>query len=489
MKHLTFLILTFFSFQFIISQNISVQLIEKSSNEPIPFASVRTGEHRGVISNEEGYFTINLNDLENNSIKISCMGYLDKTIDLETLKKEDYIIKLEQVLNQLNTVYISNKRPNIDSIIARAKSNVKTNYSTSLKKYHLFSRTTNYVDFENLDFEIDKATHVSKQKLAQANTDLQALTKAIMNSETIHFTDFKGTLYAKRLDSTKLVVDKATKLLDHNKNFSLKNVQERAQHILLSYLDTTKTYKVKTGLFKVEDSLSLAKELKEEQKREQKQELGVNSLKGDVISPINRSQYMLYNLLDTKLYDHEIDDVTTYNGNLTYVISYKPRKGKAKLSGKLFISDSDYAITRINFGYFENRHGRKLNLKLILGVKYEDNLYNGTIIYEKQKDNFYQPKYTNIETGSYFYVSRDLTLIQNSKERYKLSTDFKIEGSVRYKKELLISSTENMTRDQYKNITQEKNVPYQTLTKFDNSIWNNEETLEPLQEMKEFGVE
>ena len=39
------------------------------------------------------------------------------------------------------------------------------------------------------------------------------------------------------------------------------NLQERAQDIILSHLDTTKTYKVKTGMFTVEDSLSMGDEL------------------------------------------------------------------------------------------------------------------------------------------------------------------------------------------------------------------------------------
>mgnify|MGYP000173919412 CR=1 FL=1 len=39
------------------------------------------------------------------------------------------------------------------------------------------------------------------------------------------------------------------------------DIQEKAQKIVLSYLDTTKTYKLKSGMFKIEDSLSLKEDV------------------------------------------------------------------------------------------------------------------------------------------------------------------------------------------------------------------------------------
>src|SRR5690606_10086505 len=133
------------------------------------------------------------------------------------------------------------------------------NYNTDLRQYDIFRRVADYIEFKSLDFEIDKASQVKKKQLEQVNTDLLALTNTIMNSKTIQFVDFKGALYTQTKDSSKLIVNKATKLLDYNKDFSIDNVQERAKNILLRYLDTTKTYKVKTGLFKIEDSLSFDK--------------------------------------------------------------------------------------------------------------------------------------------------------------------------------------------------------------------------------------
>ena len=61
----------------IFSQNITARLIDKTSQNPIPFAAIKTAEFDGVISNEEGYFTI-IENKDKKEITISCLGYKKK---------------------------------------------------------------------------------------------------------------------------------------------------------------------------------------------------------------------------------------------------------------------------------------------------------------------------------------------------------------------------------------------------------------------------
>src|SRR5690606_16538816 len=154
---------------------------------PIPFATIKTGPYSGVISNEEGYFTINPNVLENNTLLISFMGYGSKSLTIADIKSLNYIIALEPAVNQLDEVYLSNKKPNLDSISARVKRYASKNHNTDLRQYNIFRRVADYVAFESLDFEIDKASQVKKKQLEQVNTDLQALTNAIMTSKIVQF--------------------------------------------------------------------------------------------------------------------------------------------------------------------------------------------------------------------------------------------------------------------------------------------------------------
>ncbi|MDO5981146.1 carboxypeptidase-like regulatory domain-containing protein [Flavivirga spongiicola] len=470
------------------SQNITAKLVDKSNDAPIPYATIKTGEFSGVISNEEGYFSLSLEDLQTKTITISCMGYQNKTLSIKAIKGFNFVVPLEAAINQLNEVYISNKRPNADSIIARTKAKLGENYDINLNKYNIFYRGTEYANFKSLDFEIEKASHVKSKNLEKANKSLDSLSKHIISSNIIHFSDFKGELSSLNKDSTKLVVNKATKLIDHKNDFSIDAVQEKAQTLVLKYLDTTKTYKVKTGLFKVEDSLSLKDE---DFKDDEKNEYEVSHLKSTTGSLLRKSMFVdnsfLKTILDSKLYDYTFEDVGYNNGDLTYIISFKPRKGKAKFTGKLFISDENYAITKVDYKYYGSRHGKKVNLKFLLGIKFIENVSEGTYIYEKNSANKYQPKYIKRIKGAYFYVNRDLKLIENSHEKNKVGFSFKIEGDNRNKEEILFTDINHITLEDFASIKQEKVAPFTMLKAFEKTMWQNEETLEPLEEMKRFG--
>ena len=488
MKKLVLLISLFFIGICIQSQNITVKLVTKNSGEPIPYASIKTGEFSGVISNEEGYFSLSIEDLQSKTVTISCLGHQNKTLSIEAIKGFNFVIPLDEAINQLSEVYISNKRPNADSIIAKVKMKLSENYDINLNKYSIFYRATDYANFKKLDFEIEKASHVKSKNLRKANTSLDSLSKHIISSNIIHFSDFKGELSSLDKDSSKLVVNKATKLIDHKNDFSIEAVQEKTQTLVLKYLDTTKTYKLKSGLFKIEDSLSLKSE---NLKDHEKNEYDLAHLKNATSSLLHKSMFVgnsfLKTILDPKLYDYTFEDIGHNNDDLTYIISYKPRKGKAKFTGKLFISDDNYAITKVDYKYYESRHGKKVNLKLLLGVKFIENISEGTYIYEKNSDNKYQPKYIKRIKGAYFYVNRDLKLIENSRDKNKVGFSFKIEGDNRNKEELLFTGTSHIALEDFALIKQEKVAPFKMLKAFEKTTWQNEETLEPLEEMKRFG--
>ena len=468
------------------AQNITARLVDKNTEKPIPFAAIKTGEYNGVISNEEGYFTIQAT-AQNQTVTISCLGYTNKTLSVQDITDLHFIIPLDEAINQLSTVYISNKKPNADSIIARARRNLSKNYQTNLYKHDIFSRETAYMDFDKLDFNIEKSSHVKKENLELANNSLDSLSKAIINSKTKHFKDFKGVLYVGDSSQTKLSVQKATELLDQKNNLSIDEVQNRTERVILKYLDTTLTYKLKTGLFKIEDSLSLKDKDKQESK---KNEYEINDLKGQATELLKRSQFydnsMLLKLLDANLYTYRFVDVSSFNDELIYIINYSPRRSKAKYTGTLYITNDTYAITRVNFKFAEGKRGEKFNLKLLLGVKYVENRRQGTVIYQKDSLNRYQPQYIKLEEGRYFYVSCPLKFIENSPEKNKTSFDFTIEGNIMTKQELLLTAHNTITQTDFKTVTEEKTVSYMTLHSYDATIWKDNQTLEPLEEMKEF---
>ena len=65
------------------AQNTTAKLIDSKTGNPVQYASIKTGTYSGVISNEEGYFTIHTEDEKLETISISCLGYQNKTISIQ----------------------------------------------------------------------------------------------------------------------------------------------------------------------------------------------------------------------------------------------------------------------------------------------------------------------------------------------------------------------------------------------------------------------
>lgn len=472
------------------AQDITATIIDKTTNTPIPYVAVQTAEFKGVISNEEGVFIINLQDVSDNSIELTCLGYQTVKISIEELESSNYIVLLDPAVNELNTVYLTNSKPNVDSIISRAKQNLKLNYRSDLLRYNFFYRETSTIDFENLDFEVKKATHFKKRQLTDANERLKQMGIDIMNGNFIYFTDYSGQLHVLNKEQKKLQIDKATKILNSNENISLDNIQENAQNIVLRYLDTTKTYKLKTGLFKIEDSLSLADK---NDKSDNPNKSDTENLRKSTSSVLNKSQLgsssMLRKILNTDNYEYTLKNANLINGEMIYLIAFAPKRSKANYTGSLYISENNYAILKLDYRYAKGKRGEKVNLRLILGIKYIENVSQGTIIYRKNEQDFYVPRYIKSESGEYFYLHRPLKFIENSSKRNKTAFDFKIEGNTLSREELLFSDISHISAIDFESILEQETVTFEDLRKYNATIWTGQETLAPSTELKSFDAE
>ena len=69
--------LFFFLLSYLVkSQELTGIILDETNNTPIPFSSIYLKSGKGVVSNEEGRFRLNINSVNiNDSLFISCMGY------------------------------------------------------------------------------------------------------------------------------------------------------------------------------------------------------------------------------------------------------------------------------------------------------------------------------------------------------------------------------------------------------------------------------
>lgn len=490
-KFFTLLALLYFGTLTTFSQQIVGKIIDGKTKDAVPFSTIQFDEFNGVISNAEGFYNFSIDNFNDTTVfTVSSLGYLTQNLTLQQLKSKNYTIALDEAINELDPVHITNRLPSVDSIMRRVQARLKQNYNSTLTKHTFFSRQTTFFKPNDVVVEIDKSSGFSKKQLQDANIQLDSLSKRWINSPpSQEFTDILGEFYNLDAAINKFNVTKATKLMDVRNQSSFDNMQKKAAKVILKHLDVNATYKLKTGLFKIEDSLSL----KEEKKKQEESVPNLIGVKASANQFLKEHSFGSASLLDfvtdISIYDYSIKDLTYTDGKPVFIIYFEPRKNRAKYTGNLYVSEEDYAVLRVDYKFAKGKKGESINLKLLLGVKYSENVNNGTVIYKKNLDtNFYYPYYINQEIGRYAYVNRPLKFIENGGDKDKIAFDFKVDGNIIEKREVLTFSNEVITQSNYNALTEIKTLEFIKLKQYDPSIWKDYTVLEPLEEMKQFKV-
>lgn len=501
----TTLIITFLSllfFQLGMAQSIKGKIIDSSTGESIAYANIKVNESQDLVSNDEGYFTLSENNSrDETALTVSYLGFVNQQLTVGELKRLEFTIQLLPAIYELNDVAVSNIKPNPYEIMANVKANLSRNYTTGEKgsKEMFFYRTSNYFNPSIIDVEINKSTGFSKQALSKVNNAFQAFSKKLISHPPLSFTDILCNYYSaktKKADkfvfTSKLDVLKATVLKNEGESTSLEDLEKTAKNLMLQHLDTTKYYRIKSGLIGSRDTISLRKDFNKKPGKDKEIKNQLTAAKSNLNSFIYRNSLLSNNKFDfiqkPELYDYTFEGTTYTNQNeFAYILTFKPRKSKAKYQGKLYISENDYAILRTDYVLDEGEKVSNFNMKFLLGIKVSENVSKGTIIYKKRaEDDSYYMQYATTERGNYFYLNRPLKLIElTNGEKDVLELDFKIEANTRNKIEFL-----NMSRTETNVATIEKikeqDFKFITIKSYDPKIWKDYNAIEPLQEMKQF---
>lgn len=492
--------LILFGLQTGIAQNISGKIVDSKSGESIAYANISINGSENLISNVEGYFTLpESNKPDSTVLTVSYLGYVSREITVGELKSLKNVIALEAGIFGLDNVTVA--KPDPESIMAEVRKNLPRHYKSNGQpaKNTIFYREASTFKPSKLDVEITKSTGFTKKTLQSVNTQLNNFTSSLISKPPQEFTDMLGNYYSATIQKndkpvylSKLEVLKATKLKDENRSASLDEMQDIAMKMLLQHLDTTKYYRVKSGLFGSRDTISLRKDFNTKKNKAKNKQL--NQVKSGLMSFMVNSSFIQSKKIDfinmPELYEYTYDGAIYSNANeFVYVIKFKPKKSKGKYTGKLYISDTDYAVLRADYTLAEGKTVSGFNMKFLLGIKSSENVSKGTLIFKQKSDaSGYYLQYASAEQGEYVYINRPLKFIElTDEEKDVVAFDIKIEANTIDKTEYLnISRSETTEADIEK--TKEEDFKYIRLKKYDPAIWKDISAIEPLEEMKQFSA-
>lgn len=498
---LIYILFILFVPQLVLAQDITGKIIDSKTGETIPYANILFNGSKSLISNADGFFSVTENNNENDSVlEISYLGYVNQTITLDQLKSQQNIIKMQPGVFELADVNVSNIKPNPYSIMATVKENLGRNYKreNQSSKEVLFYREENSFTPKIMDMEITKSTGFTKDNLKLTNAEITSFSAKILSHPPKEYTDIFCNYYSsiktekdKRVFSSKLDVVKATKLKDEDRSADVDDLQETATKIVLKHLDTTRYYRIKSGLFGSRDSISLRKDFyKRKLNKENKNQAALS--KRSLENFMSKNSFLQNSNLDFvtqyELYQYEYEGAIYSNENeFVYVLNFKPKKSKAKYTGKLYISETDYGVVRADYTLADNKTVKGFNMKLLLGIKSSENISKGTLLFNRNASGIgYYLRYASKERGVYFYLNRPLKFIElTSEEKDVLALDIKIEGNTFHKKEIMSISNTEITNNAFV-ASAEKDFKFIPIKQYDPKLWKGISTIEPLEEMKQF---
>ena len=419
------------------AQQITGKIVDSQSNDPIAYATVRV-EGIDLISNDDGYFTLSGENInESTVLSVSFIGYAPQNISVSHLKSNNNIITLSLIAYDIGETYVSNLKPDPNEIMKLVNERLTENYGDSNYKYRIFTRESTLFKPKTLEVNIKKSTGYSKSELKTANEEVRQFNTSLLKNPPQEFTDILSDYYSrmkevegKNIPATKAIVIKGVILKDENRSTSFDDIEKSALHTLTKHLDTTKFYRIKSGLIGSRDTISFSEEYNKQQaeKRRKKNKSKVpthknlSNVKNKIFffnhynANLRHSNFSFVN--KPELYKYTYVSTIYIDDELVYVLEFSPKKSKAKHVGKIYISHQDYAVLRVDYALAEGKNLNGINLKLLLGIKVFENVHRGTLLFKKNTNtNKYYLHYSSQEEGQYFYINRPLKLIEINKNR------------------------------------------------------------------------
>lgn len=482
------------------AQTISSVVVDSATQKPIPYATVQLKD-KGVITNEEGRFTFQLDGKTQatDSLSISCIGY-------ESLKKplnqfSEKTIALAAKAIELKPVIVSNKNYTPEEILELVEENITKNYTLGLAKKRVFLRETFNSHIVKTDYKLVKSTIDAFNKKF-----IDSLIRAAPMSSAIYY-EALGDLYGGYdSDEQKLNLIKASELYDKSLEIDFEGLEEKLNAIIKKNVKTDSYFKIKSGLFgtKVDgdelfdneidstDVTALNAKLEEEKKHKENRKKNIVKYKrramGQVYEQLPICEDSDFNVLfKPGRYDLVLEDFTYLGDAAVYVISFTPKRSE-DFKGKLYINSDDFALIRMDFQNVESLRDFSL-----LGISINEYLSEGKIIFSKDgNQEKYHLSYFDNKKGERIGFKRPVKIIEknkNVKGRRKQNELFiKVDGAAQNtsRRELVVFNEAPINDSAYQSYKENYSILATYMPNYDPEFWKGYDIIEPNQAIKEF---
>lgn len=484
------------------AQVISSKVLDSTTQKPIPYATVLLSNKKGVITNEEGRFSIRLTEQmqPTDSLFISCIGY--ESIGKPLSQFTEPIIFMRSKAIELKSVILTNKEYTTEEIIAKVKENLDKNYNHDLTKKKLFFRESYHSNLAKTDYTFKKSTikELNKEFL---DSVLQSVPKRD-DRYTEVLCDLYGNYDRKK---QKISLIKASELYDKNSELDLTSLEERFNDIIKKNVKPNSYFKIKSGLFGTKvgadeifdsedeksqaDAEALKKELEEKKKREALRKKNFAKYRRLTIANLFEDFFFMEDsklnfLRKSNRYEFTRVDFTYLGDDAVYILDFKPKRS-ADYQGRLYINSDDFAIIRIDYD-----NVKAIKSFRLLGISMKEYLDKGKMIFSKGANNKYDLRFLESENATRVGIRRPLKIIEKNKfvkgrrKQNELSVKIDMAVTSRNKYEIVIFDTEQLSTSLFDGVVENNAILPTYLPKYNAAFWEGYNIIEPNQAIKEF---
>ena len=472
------------------TQETSAFVKDSLTEKSIPFASIYIKSGDGAVTNEEGYFRLKTNTLqEKDSIYVSCMGY--ETLAIPYSKFNDTIFYLKPKTIELNTIILSNKQLAVEDIVKKIQENTSEKYDLGLNKKKLFFRETGQQKFNSLKVKIKKT---SIPILNQVFWDSVLLK---VPRENDWYFEFIGNLYGNYTkEKQKLELLKALDLQDKSKTELFKNFEKLFDNILKKNVKTNSFFKVRSGIIggKVEaEDIGIKDTLTKEQKIQKKKDNYLKSRKGiltNIISELFDKEELDLVILNKSSKYKFIQTDFTYLGNTpVYIIDFRPN-GNADFKGRIYVDADLLALIRLEY-----TNVQPIRDFSMFGVYFKEDMRKVVIQFKKMNTGKYFLEYFDYTTGFEGGFDRPLVVTEKNKivkgrnKQNQLKMDLNISNRNKQRYQLIVFDTKKIDDNTFKNFEETGKILPENKTAYDPDFWKGYSIIEPNEAIKNLTIE
>lgn len=483
------------------AQYVTAVLADAQTKAPIPYASILLKNKQGVISNEEGVFSIQLPNSTSplDSLFVSSMGYDNIGFLITSIQDTLFVASKEIVLDR---VIVSNKNLTAAEIIEKVQEAMPVNHPQTLSTKRLFFRASETQQMSKMDVDFKKSSIGQlNEKFIDSIINLVPKNGAYY-SEVL--ADLSGDYTQKQ---QKINVIKASKLYDKENEVSFEGIEKKFDEIFEQNVKKDSYLKIKSGWFSTKvssdeifyeekkvdssntaamDSLIAAKKERELNRKKNYASYRKNSM-GRLFNRLFFNKDTPFNFLfKENRYRVTLEDFTYMGAIPVYQLRFTS-KGRSKYNATIYVNADDFGVVRMDF-----KNNELIKKVKLLGFSYVEYLSEGKVFFKKTDSTGYALSYLEENNANKVGIKRPIKIVEknkNVKGRRKqnelvVGIDFVINSQ--NKNEIVVFGQTPIDQENFKTLKEKNTVLPTYLPKYDPNFWEGYNIIEPNKAIKGF---